>query len=137
MLQKLLSYDDVDEKSVLHLFCFKKDHGNVSADCPSATHPDRGLIERPHCFEGGERVTLITRPRIDLCQQPRYIPDQCKMLLKRTPNKSSFVLMYDKNDAKYHLKIHSCTLMVRRIKLVEATKLALQTPIVSNHQVFR
>ena len=64
--------------------------------------------------------------RIDLCQQPRYIPDQCKMLLKLTPNKSSFVLMSDKNDAKYHLKIHSCTLMVRRIKLVEASKLALQ-----------
>ena len=80
-------------------------------------------------------MTLITHPRIDLCQQPRYIPDQCKMVLKLTPNKSSFVLMSDKNDAKYRLKIHSCTLMVRRIKLVEATKLALQT-IESNHQVF-
>ena len=45
--------------------------------------------------------------------------------------------MSDKNDAKYRLKIHSCTLMVRRIKLVEATKLALQTTIESNHQVFR
>ena len=41
-----------------------------------------------------------------------YIPDQCKMLLKVTPNKSSYVLMFVKNDAKYHLKSHSCTLMV-------------------------
>ena len=57
-------------------------------------------------------MTLITRPRIDLCQQPRYIRDQCKMLLKLTLNKSSFVLMSDKSDAKYRLKIHSCTLMV-------------------------
>ena len=45
--------------------------------------------------------------------------------------------MSDKNDAKYHLKIHSCTLMVRRIKLVEASKLALQSTIETNHQVFR
>ena len=82
-------------------------------------------------------MTLITRPRIDLCQQPRYIPDQCRMLLKLTPNKSSFVLMSDKNDAKYQLKIHSCTLMVRRIKFVEASKLALQATTETNHQVFR
>ena len=81
-------------------------------------------------------MTLIIRPRIDLCQQPGYIPDQCKMLLKLMPNKSSFVLMSDKNDVKYCLKIHSCTLMVRRIKLVEASKLALQSTIETNHQVF-
>ena len=129
MLETLLSYDDVNEKSVLRLSCFKKDHGNITADCPTATHANSALVARSRYFEGGERVTLITRPRIDLCQQPRYTPDQCKMLPKLTPNKSSFVLMSDKNDAKYRLKIHSCTLMVRRIKLVEATKLALQTTI--------
>ena len=109
----------------------------MTADCPTATHANSGLIARCYYFEGGKRVTLITRPRIDLCQQPRYIPDQCKMLLKLTPNKSSFVLMSDKNDARYHLKIHSSTLLVRRIKLVEATKLSLQTTIETNHQVIR
>ena len=55
---------------------------------------------------------------------------------KITPNKSSFVLMSDKNDAKYHLKIHSCTLLVQRIKLVEPSRLALQTTIETNHHVF-
>ena len=137
MLETLLSYDDVDEKSVLRLSCFRKDHRNVTADCPTATHANSGLVTCSRYFEGGKKVTLITRPRIDLCQQPRYIPDQCKMLLKLTPNKSSFVLMSDKNDAKYQLKIHSCTLMVRRIKLVETSKLALQATIETNHQVFR
>ena len=131
MLETLLSYDDVDEKSVLRLSCFKKDNGNVTADCPTVTHANSGLVARSRYFEGGKKVTLITRP------QPHYIPDQCKMLLKLTPNKSSFVLMSDKNDAKYQLKIHSCTLMVRRIKLVEASKLALQSTIETNHQVFR
>ena len=115
MLETLLSYDDVDEKSVLRLPCFKKDHGNVTADCPTATHANSGLVARSRYFEGGKKVTRITRSRIDLCQQPHYIPDQCKMLLKLTPNNSSFVLMSDKNDAKYQLKIHSCTLMVQRI----------------------
>ena len=137
MLETLLSYDDLDEKSILCLSCFKKDHGNITADCPTAMHANSVLVACSRYFEGGKRVTLITRPRIDLCQQPRYIPGQCKMLQKLTPNKSSFVLMSDKNDAKYHLKIHSCTLMVRRIKLVEASKLALQSTIETNHQVFR
>ena len=108
MLKTLLSYDDADEKSVLRLSCFKKDHGNITAEFPTATHANRGLVERSKYFEGGKKVTLITCPRIDLCQQRSYIPDQCKMLLKLTPNKSSFVLMSDKNDAKYALKIHSC-----------------------------
>ena len=101
----------------------KKDHGNVTAEFQTATHANSGLVACSRYFEGGKKVTLITRPRMDLCQQPRYIPDQCKMLLKLTPNKSSFVLMSDKNGAKYRLKIHSCTLMVRRIKLVEASNL--------------
>ena len=136
MLEILLSYDDVDENSVLRLSCFKKDHGNVMADSPTATHANRGLIERSRYFEGGKRVTLITQLRLDLCQQPCYIPDQCQMLLKLTPNKSSFVLRSGKNDAKYHLKILSCTLLVRRIKLVEASKLALQSTIETNHRVF-
>ena len=35
MLETLLNYDDVDEKSVLHLSCFKKDHGSITADCPT------------------------------------------------------------------------------------------------------
>ena len=52
MLETLLSYDDVDEKSVLHLSCFKKDHGNISADCPTATHANRGFVERSCYFEG-------------------------------------------------------------------------------------
>ena len=136
MLETLLSYDDVNEKNVLRLSCFKKDHDNITADCPTAKHANRGLIERSRYFDGGKRVTLITQPRIDLCQQPHYIPDQCKMLLELTPNKSSFVLMSDKNDVKYHLKIHSCALLVWRIKLVEATKLALQSTVETNHQVF-
>ena len=112
ILETLLSYDDVDKKSVLRLSCFKKDHGNISADCPTATHANSGLVTRSRYFKGGKRVTLITRPRIDLCQHSRYIPDQLEMVLKLSPNKSSFVLMSDKNDAKYHLKIHSCTLML-------------------------
>ena len=49
--------------------------------------------------------------------------------------------MSDKNDTKYsgkyRLKIRSCTSPVQRIKLVEATRLALQTTIETNHQVFR
>ena len=82
-----------------------------------------------------EKVTLITRPRIDLYLQPRYIPDQCKMLLKLTPNKSSFVLMSDKNDAKYALKIHSCKCSIRRVKITDTTKIALQSTIEQHHDL--
>ena len=137
MLETLLSYDDAEEKSVLRLSCFKNNHGNITAEFPTATHASRGLVERSKYFEGGKKVTLITRPRIYLYQQPRYIPDQCKMLLKLTPNKSSFVLMSDKNDAKYALKIHSCKCSVRRVKVTDSTKIALQSTIEQHHESFR
>ena len=104
-------------KECFRLSCFKKDHGNITADCATATHANSGLVERSRYFEGGKRVTLMTRPRIDLGQQPCYIPDQCKTLPKLTPNKSSFVLMSDKTDAKYRLEIHSCTLLVEELTI--------------------
>ena len=107
------------------------------ADCPTATHENRGLVECSRYFKGGKRMALLTRPKINLSQQPCDITDQCKMLLKLIQYKSSFVLMSEKNDAKYCLKIHSWTLLARRVKCVETTKLALQTTIESNHQVFR
>ena len=44
MLETLLSYDDVDEKSVLCLSCFKNDHGNITAEFPTATHANSGLV---------------------------------------------------------------------------------------------
>ena len=110
ILETLLSYDKEAEKSVLRLSCFKKDQGNVDATHPIATHVNHGLRERSAIFEGGKRVTMITCHRIDLCLQPRYIPDQCKILLELSPNKDSFVLMSDKDDARFKLKVHSCTL---------------------------
>ena len=62
MLETLLSYDDADQKSVLRLSCFKKDHGNITAEFPITTHGNKGLVERSKYFEGGKKVTLITRP---------------------------------------------------------------------------
>ena len=55
MLETLLSYDDVNEKSVLCVPCFKKDHGNITADCPTATHANSGLVAHSHYFEGGKK----------------------------------------------------------------------------------
>ena len=52
---------------------------------------------------------------------------------KTPPNKSSFVLMSDKNDAKYALKIHSYKCLVRRIKIADTNKIALQSTIEQVH----
>ena len=60
MLEKLLSYDDADEKSVLHLSCFKKDNGNITAEFPTATHTNRGLVEQSKYFEGEKSDTYHT-----------------------------------------------------------------------------
>ena len=43
MLETLLSYDDADQKRVLRLSCFKRDHGNITAEFPTATHGEKGL----------------------------------------------------------------------------------------------
>ena len=50
MLETILSYDDADQKSVLCLSCFKKDHGNITAEFPTATHGNKGLAERSKYF---------------------------------------------------------------------------------------
>ena len=55
MLETLLSYDDADQKSVLCLSCFKKDHGNITAEFPTAIHANKGLVQRSKYFEGGKK----------------------------------------------------------------------------------
>ena len=55
MLETSLSYDDADEKSVLRLSCFKKDHGNITAEFPTATHTNKGLVEQSRYFEGAKK----------------------------------------------------------------------------------
>ena len=54
MLETLLSYDSVDEKSVLRLSCFKKDHENITVEFPTATHANSGLIARSRYSEGAK-----------------------------------------------------------------------------------
>ena len=55
MLETFLSYDDADEKSVLHLSSFKKGHGNITAEFPTATRANRELIECSRYFDGGKK----------------------------------------------------------------------------------
>ena len=45
--------------------------------------------------------------------------------------------MSDKNEAMYALKIHSCKCSVRRVKIAETTKIALQSTIEQHHESFR
>ena len=45
--------------------------------------------------------------------------------------------MSDKNDAKYILKIHSRKCSVRRVKIADTTKIALQNTIEQQHESFR
>ena len=47
MLETLLSYDDADQKSVLRLSCFKRDHGNITAEFPTKIALQR-TIEQHH-----------------------------------------------------------------------------------------
>ena len=44
--------------------------------------------------------------------------------------------MSDKNDAKYALKIHSCKCSIRRVKITDTTKIALQSTIKQHHKSF-
>ena len=55
MLETLLSYDNAEEKSVLRLSCLKKDHSNITAEFPTATHANKRLVERSKYFEGGKK----------------------------------------------------------------------------------
>ena len=67
MLETLLSYDDVDEKSVLRLSCFKKDHGNVTADCPTATHANSFRIAN------SRKIFDINLAKISVCSPRSFI----------------------------------------------------------------
>ena len=77
-------------------------------------------------------------PQTDRLRRHRLsIYDLATAMWLSRDNKSSFVLMSDKNDAKYGLKIHSCKCSVRRVKIADTTKIALQSTIEQHHESFR
>ncbi|KAF7639687.1 hypothetical protein Mgra_00001011 [Meloidogyne graminicola] len=65
---------------------------------------------------------FIAKLDVDICNQPRYLVNQCEVDIELLPNDSNFLLIAPNNinKIKYHLEVLACKLYVKKIELMDS-----------------
>nr|CAD2205660.1 unnamed protein product [Meloidogyne enterolobii]CAD2208760.1 unnamed protein product [Meloidogyne enterolobii] len=84
-----------------------------------------GVKSRKRLFldeDGNPRsAQFMAKLDVDICNQPRYLVNQCEVDIELLPNESSFLLSAPWDTApKYHLEILACKLYVKKIELMDS-----------------
>nr|CAD2183323.1 unnamed protein product [Meloidogyne enterolobii] len=84
-----------------------------------------GVKSRKRLFldeDGNPRTAqFMAKLDVDICNQPRYLVNQCEVDIELLPNESSFLLSAPWDTApKYYLKILACKLYVKKIELMDS-----------------
>uniref|UniRef100_A0A914NSD3 Uncharacterized protein n=1 Tax=Meloidogyne incognita TaxID=6306 RepID=A0A914NSD3_MELIC len=90
-----------------------------------------GIKSRKKLFldeDGNPRsAQFMAKLDVDICNQPRYLVNQCEVDIELLPHESSFLLSAPWDTApKYHLEILACKLYVKKIELMDSLALILQ-----------
>jgi hypothetical protein len=89
-----------------------------------------GFEKRKALFAGSRVAQLIAKLNIDLCNQPRYLVNQCEVEIELQPNDSDFLIIApipadratDKtySPPRYRLVVRDCRLYCRKLDLMES-----------------
>ena len=120
MLKKPFLHINEETLALSHL------SGNITASYPTATSKNQGLINSSAQFEGGKKVKIYTRLHVNICHQDLYLLNGCKLDIRLHPNPNQFILVSANDVDGYHLKIHSCELIVCYVDIHTSTILAQQ-----------
>lgn len=97
--------------------------------------PNRGLRQRYEFFTGGKVCEMVGTIHSDLFFQNKYLPPDISMRIKLIRAKNAFCLMAGQN-ATYKLKIESCKLFVRKVKVSDSVYLAHAKSLQSGNALY-
>jgi hypothetical protein len=85
----------------------------------------RGLNARYQLFAGSRNAQFIAKLDLDICNQPRYIVNQCEIDLELYPNDSNFLLIAEQVPGapplpRYHLEVLACKMYVKKVELMDS-----------------
>lgn len=125
----MLNYGPAALKSLYTMGLFHRDTpGKMDVAGPDPTDDDaevnEGLNARYKYVKNSAVVDMISPIHADLFFQPRYLINGVDLRLKLIRHKDAFSLMTNTPAAGYKIKIESCTLFVRKIKVSPSVALA-------------
>lgn len=125
----MLNYGPATLKSLYTMSLFHRDTpGMMDVAEPSPDDDDadenQGLSARYNYSKNSSLIEMISPIHADLFFQPRYLINGVDLRVKFIRHKDAFSLMTSTPAAGYRIKIESCTLFVRKIKVSPSTVLA-------------
>ncbi|XP_054757242.2 uncharacterized protein F54H12.2-like [Lytechinus pictus] len=127
----MLNYGPAALKSLYTMSLFQRDTpGKMDVAEPSPEDGDadenEGLSARYRYAKNSALIEMISPIHADLFFQPRYLINGVDLRVKLIRHKDAFSLMTNTPASGYRVKIESCTLYVRKIKVSPSTALTLE-----------
>ena len=132
----MLNYGPAALKSLTTTALFHRDtpgHMDVAGPAPADGQPhNSGLDAKYEYVKNSASIEMLSPLHIDMFLQPRYLINGVDLRVKLIRHKDSFCLMTGEANAGYKVKIESCTLFVRKIKVAPSTALATERALEKN-----
>lgn len=86
---------------------------------PSSQTKGTGFDSRKNLFTDGKTAQFMAKLDVDICNQSRYLVNQCEIDIELLPNDQDFLIVAPnaKADTKFKFEIISCRLYVKTIEL--------------------
>nr|CAD2155498.1 unnamed protein product [Meloidogyne enterolobii] len=82
---------------------------------------NRRLLFAPSADGTQNAAQFIAKLDVDICNQPRYLVNQCEVDIELLPNDSNFLIVAPTaTNHKYHLEVLACKLYVKKIELMDS-----------------
>uniref|UniRef100_A0A914NQB8 Galectin n=2 Tax=Meloidogyne TaxID=189290 RepID=A0A914NQB8_MELIC len=82
---------------------------------------NRRLLFAPSADGTQKSAQFMAKLDVDICNQPRYLINQCEVDIELLPNESNFLIVAPgATNHKYHLEILACKLYIKKIELMDS-----------------
>jgi hypothetical protein len=120
----LMAYKSMFDYMLTYSQSAKKTHLNAAGyyeDMETTQLSREGLLERNELFKGSRVAQFISKLDVDICNQPRYLVNQCEVDIELQPNDSNFLIIAAPiAGTQYHLEVLACKLYVKKVELMDS-----------------
>lgn len=121
-LETMLSFDETKAENYLKMTNWASDTlGKEDAAYPTntASAKNQGLNTRSAPFDDSEKVKVLTKPHVNICNQLKYLLPGVRLQWRLSPNSNLFCLM-SKTGTSPQLFIYEVKLILRHIHVKDA-----------------
>lgn len=124
----LMAYKSILDYELTYNEGVKKSYLNVCGyymDDETTQTGGAGYNARKQLFTNGKVAQFVAKLDVDVCNQPRYIVNQCEIDIELLPNNNAFLLLAPQmpEDRSYILELLACRLYVKKATVMDGLAL--------------